>query len=241
MDKLKLFFEGENCGPVADLLNRYFEVEFDKNALLCVEEGILKWKEDKRSTFFDWVKDFQLVSRQKRNPKDLLFKAVSGKKHKVNTVLDATLGTGKDAMLLLSYGLRVKAVERHPEVFALCLDAWRRLIDAFPELKDRFEIFYADSLELKDSFYQGVDLIYFDPMFPKPERKKTALPRKEMNFFRGLVGKDEDSDQFLEKFSRSEVKKILVKRHPKSPYLSGRKPSQSYEGKTVRYDLYLNN
>ena len=78
-------------------------------------------------------------------------------------------------------------------------------------------------------------VLYLDPMFP--EKNKTALPRKEMQIFRGWVGADEDSAELLKLALQLPVDRIVVKRPLRAEPLLD-KVTHSFEGKTVRYDLY---
>jgi 16S rRNA (guanine1516-N2)-methyltransferase len=149
-----------------------------------------------------------------------------------NKIVDCTLGTGKDAILLLSFGATLDAFERNKLVFALALDAHRRcLVD--DELGDFFK------KHLKLHFGEAInsnclaDTAYFDPMYP--EKKKKALPRKEMQIFKELVGADNDILDQL-KTLREKFKNVVVKRPVKSEILD--RPNASFSGKTTRYDRY---
>ena len=79
-------------------------------------------------------------------------------------------------------------------------------------------------------------VIYLDPMFP--QKKKSSLPRKEMVLFRSLVGDDTDSEELLQIALKTAKERVVVKRPLKSaPIL--KEPQHSFEGNSVRYDLYL--
>jgi len=83
---------------------------------------------------------------------------------------------------------------------------------------------------------QFPDVIYIDPMFP--ESKKTALPRKEMQIFREVIGADSDSTDLLHLSLSKSLDRVVVKRGLRSPELSSG-VSHHFEGSSVRYDLYL--
>jgi len=70
-----------------------------------------------------------------------------------------------------------------------------------------------------------------------PEKKKSALPRKEMRIFRKWVGEDLDALDLLQAALRSSAERVVVKRPIKAPALQ-EGVIHSFEGKTVRYDLY---
>lgn len=185
------------------------------------------------SFFNDWVSQFQKHMKNKYAiTKEPLAKALGIKGNCSLTVLDATLGTGKDSVLILSFGAKVIAYERNLNVFVMALDAYRIC------LKDGLDIFKNLSINFGDAINcssDQFDVVYFDPMYP--EKKKSSLPRKEMQIFKEIVGADED---FLDKliFFKNSKKKVVLKRPIKSEAIL--KASSSFPGKTTRYDLYLN-
>ncbi|MCK5884310.1 MAG: class I SAM-dependent methyltransferase [Bacteriovoracaceae bacterium] len=187
---------------------------------------------------FDLCKEWN--SHQGKNyslKKEPLARALGVKGDGSITVVDATCGTGKDSILLLKFGARVIAHERNPIIGALFFDALKRAEknnDKFSELlKDRFQFSFGDS-SLESCL--ECDAIYIDPMYP--HKKKKALPRKEMQIFRAVVGSDLDSAKLLDWARGLGVKRIVVKRPNHAEHL-GDAPSHSYHGKSTRYDLYL--
>lgn len=185
-----------------------------------------------------------------------LAKAVGLQKMKSPLVLDVTAGLGVDAFFLACLGCRVVALERSPLVFKLLEDGLRRAHEAaaedeeLAEILSRFLILNEDALSFfskkkgsKESVDQllneindtGPDTIYVDPMYP--ESKKSALPKKGMQIFRRLIGEDKDVEEVVRAALTVANERVVLKRHLKAPYLIG-KPAFSYEGKTVRYDLY---
>ena len=83
-----------------------------------------------------------------------------------------------------------------------------------------------------------VDVIYLDPMFP--ERKKSALVKKEMRLFKRLAGEDNDADQLLKSALASSASRVVVKRPKGAPVLASLKPTHEIKAKKFRYDVYLN-
>ncbi len=92
-----------------------------------------------------------------------------------------------------------------------------------------------NNLDLWGSVDWASTVLYLDPMFP--EKNKTALPRKEMQIFRGWVGADADSLELLKLAMQLPVDRIVVKRPMRAEPLLD-KVTHSFIGKTVRYDLY---
>ncbi len=168
--------------------------------------------------------------------KEPLAKALGIKGDGSTTVIDSTCGTGKDSILLLKFGARVISYERNQVVAALFFDALMRVHAKGGELadilRDRFEFHYLDSSCIAPT---SVDGIYIDPMYPS--KKKKALPRKEMQIFKSVVGSDSDAGKLLTWAKSFDCKRIVVKRPLHGEFLSGT-PTHSFEGKSTRYDLY---
>lgn len=148
-------------------------------------------------------------------------------------VIDASCGTGRDLCLLLNFGVtKIMAYERHPAVYSMLKYQWHQLQELLPH-KD---------LQLRFGSVAQIDepaqtLIYFDPMYPE-KKKKSALSRKEMEYFKILVGEDSDATEFLFFLQSLKPKRLVVKRPLKSPAWDI-KPTDSFCGKSTRYDLFV--
>nr|WP_255771370.1 class I SAM-dependent methyltransferase [Microbulbifer guangxiensis] len=160
-------------------------------------------------------------------------------------VVDATAGLGRDAFVLASLGCEVVMLERNPVVRALLDDGLRRLREAAETDGELTPI--AARLTLDDSGRsatewlgeqpaESIPVVYLDPMFP--QRDKSAKVKKEMVAFHQLVGSDEDADALLEPAYAACYYRTVVKRPRLAPFLAGRKPSLSLEGKSGRFDVY---
>ena len=166
-------------------------------------------------------------------------------------VLDATAGLGTDSFFIAALGCRVRAIERNETVFALVEDGWRRFCsfasgdgsddERIVGLASRLTLERGDAGEALRSLdeTERPDVVYLDPMYPEPERLKTALPKKSMQMFRRLIGDDLDADGVLELALKQARDRVVVKRPLDAPVLGGRKPTHVFEGKTARYDMYL--
>jgi len=163
---------------------------------------------------------------------DLLAKAM-GKGS--TTVLDATAGLGKDAVLLWRLGYTVTAVERSLVVAALLQDMIDRTQALLPEHK-RITVIREDSIQYLSQVIDRPDVVYLDPMFPTKSRTSIA-PKKELQLLRVLVGEHTDADKLFDIAMAKARKRVVVKRPLKSPPLV-RAPSASHSGKLVRYDVY---
>lgn len=168
-------------------------------------------------------------------------RAVGLKKLRKPRVADLTAGLGRDAFVLAALGCDVMLVERSPAIHVLLQDGLKRALQSddgsVREIVSRMQLVHADSLEWLDSQDESFDVIMLDPMFP--ERRKSALVRKEMRFFHDLVGSDSDAAGLLE-LARSRCKhRVVVKRPARAPFLGDHKPSFSIAGKSTRFDIYL--
>jgi len=94
-----------------------------------------------------------------------------------------------------------------------------------------------NAIELLQDLTDPPDCIYLDPMFP-PKRKKSALAKKSMVLLRDLLGDDEDKEQLFAAAMQAAGKRVVVKSPDYADPL-GSKPSASYAGKLMRYDVYL--
>ncbi len=182
--------------------------------------------------FDDNKKDY--ARKNKQGGQELLIKALSGEK-KCRNILDLTAGLAIDAVFLSQCDFQVTALERNPVLYFLLTQALENT-----QRSDLSELrfIHSDSAQFlknltEDHFYQ---VAYFDPMYP--DKKKTALPRKEMQIFKELVGRDADSQEVLQLALSKNFQRVIVKRPLKSEFLL---PGviHSFKGTTVRYDLYV--
>lgn len=154
-------------------------------------------------------------------------------------VVDTTAGLGQDAFVLAALGCRVTLFERHPVIHALLADGLARaaLNAECAEIVERMTLRQGSSIDwLRQGTGETADVIYLDPMFP--HRDKSALVKKEMQVFRGLVGDDDDAGQLLAAALEQARYRVVVKRSRKAPAIEGPEPSTRLEGKSSRYDIY---
>ncbi|MBX2988575.1 MAG: class I SAM-dependent methyltransferase [Bdellovibrionaceae bacterium] len=167
--------------------------------------------------------------------RELLARAV-GAQQGARKILDLSAGLAQDAVFLCQMGFTVTAVERHPVIAGLLTSALQRT--RRPELRERLTIREGDARDVlrEPDCARDFDAAYFDPMYPL--KKKSALPRKEMLLFRELVGDDADAAEVVRLALRLGPPRLAVKRPLKAPpLLEGVK--HSFEGTTVRYDIYV--
>ena len=94
-----------------------------------------------------------------------------------------------------------------------------------------------DSIEILGALTFVPDVVYLDPMFP--ERQKSGLVKKKFQLLHDLEQPCMDGEALLAAALSAGPRKVVIKRPKKGPYLGGRKPSFSLEGKAIRYDCLL--
>ncbi len=161
---------------------------------------------------------------------------------RTRSVFDVTAGLGQDALLLACLGYNVTAIERSPVIAALLRDGVARAHQNSQSrlaLGGRLTVITADARDVLPTIYPRPDVVYMDPMFP-PKRKRSALAKKSLRVLRDLVGDDEDALELFEICRRHAANRVVVKRPDHVPPLFAN-PTTSYEGKLVRYDVYIAN
>jgi 16S rRNA (guanine1516-N2)-methyltransferase len=176
----------------------------------------------------DFLQSSDYTRKAHRGKSELIAKAVGLSKGR-QKVFDATLGLAQDAWFLNQLGAEVEGCERSPIVYLLLAEALLR------SGVQGFNIHFGDSQAWIRERSEDCSVIYIDPMFP--EKKKSALPRKEMRIFRKWVGEDGDAHNLLQVAMASGVRRVVVKRPLRAPPLLP-DPVHRFEGQTVRYDLY---
>lgn len=173
-------------------------------------------------------------------PKKGVFAQAIGKKTK--TIIDATTGWGQDSLHLFRMGYDLLCIERSPVMVELLNDGFRRLGQQ-AWVKNRAiktpGLIAGNACELLLNQEIQAECIYIDPMFPA-KRKKSALAKKSMMVLRDLLGNDEDKEQLFSTAFQAATKRVVVKSPDYAKPLAG-KPSESFTGKLLRYDVYLKN
>ncbi|MBX3462115.1 MAG: class I SAM-dependent methyltransferase [Planctomycetes bacterium] len=154
------------------------------------------------------------------------------------SVVDATAGLGRDALVLAQLGCQVLALERQP---ALALLLAAALHDS--PLRTRLQVRCVDAVAWLAACPPAAApaVVCLDPMFPTTG---TAQVKKEMQVCRALAGgatgsADGEADaELLRAARRLARERVVVKRHPHAPPLAER-PSFQVAGKRVRFDVYL--
>ena len=178
-------------------------------------------------------------------PRQHIFRRALGVHNRPVRLLDATTGFGQDAMMAFALGCEVAALERSHLVARVLRDGVQRAMREFPQLGARasaFKIIEADARQylaaLKPEDFP--DIVYLDPMFSKPKKKKAKSP-KEMQLLQELLGEPPDQAEEEELFDlafKVARDRVVVKRPLKARALKS-SPSHSFKGQSVRYDVYV--
>lgn len=171
-------------------------------------------------------------------PKQSLLAKAIGRRSR--TVVDATAGWGQDSLAIFRMGYELLCIERSPVMTELLKDGFMRLggLDWMQRLKLKPpRLLVGNAIELLPELELRPDCIYLDPMFP-PKRKKSALARKSMALLHELAGDDQDKEHLFEAAFNAASKRVVVKSPDYAEPLGG-KPSESLQGKLLRYDVYL--
>lgn len=152
--------------------------------------------------------------------------------------IDATAGMGEDAFIIAANGYDVILHEQNPVIALLLKDAIRRA-KRQPILKDivnRMHVVEGDSVDILSKRLDPIDLIYLDPMFPG--RQKSGLIGKKLQLIQKMESPCSEESLLFDVAIQAKPSKIVVKRPLKAPFLAGRKPNYSLDGKAIRYDCY---
>ena len=185
--------------------------------------------------FIDGEVGFRATRVSKSN--EVVAKALGCKPHYRPSVLDATAGMGRDALIMAMLGCKVEMQERNPAIFELLANALERFETQGGARELVGELALSQKNSIENLSQTQMEVIYLDPMFP--ERKKSALVKKEMRLFKKLAGEDVDADALLLEALKSNAKRVVVKRPKGAPLLAGKKPSHEISAKKFRYDVYL--
>lgn len=215
----------------------------DDITLHIADKVFLSWDSDPKlkPLCFDFLSDKLIyrISHGGKHKENVARAVTSGLSHPV--VFDATAGMGRDSFILQCAGCSVYMFERNQVIWLLLRDALTRAASSpfFKDLPNGLPSLMPCGEACR---YQGdvvPDVIYYDPMFP--DRKKSALVKKEMRIFKALIGADEDIESTLLALIRMAKHKVILKRPQTAAPISFQdvKPIGSVEGGACRFDIYM--
>ena len=169
-------------------------------------------------------------------------KAIGLKQGNKPKVLDATAGLARDAYILATLGCHMTLLEQSPILSLLIEDGIKRGLEneqSAQVLAGGFELHNQNAIEFMNKLNneQRPDVIYIDPMYP--ERKKSALVKKDMQILQRLLGKTDNDADLLKAALGCAKKRVVVKRPTQAEPVGQFTPSSSVSSKKTRYDLYF--
>lgn len=202
--------------------------------------GLHKTTDKKFAPFYVDFLSERLSHRSKEAglKKEMLARALGCKPKDNYKIVDATAGWGRDSFILASLGFDITMIERSPIVAALLEDGLNRGATQ-SAICERMHLVQEDAAHYLNSLdnVNRPDVIYLDPMFP--ERKKSALVKKEMIILQDILGKSEDNQTLFNTALNCANRRVIVKRPRLAPALSAQEPDFSLAGKSSRFDVYL--
>ena len=158
-------------------------------------------------------------------------------------ILDATAGLGRDSLVLANLGCQLSLTEQSPVLYEMLTQAKLAASDneIFKLATEKgFSIYHHNAVSfMKDKIINDCDVVYLDPMYP--EKKKSALVKKDMQILQKLLGHStEDEIADLLKAALKFAKQRVVVKRPKGANTIGRlKPTMTLNSKKTRYDIYV--
>jgi 16S rRNA (guanine1516-N2)-methyltransferase len=157
------------------------------------------------------------------------------------TLIDATGGLGQDAFILAHLGWQVTLLERSPVLVWLLADGvarGRADVSAGPVCR-RMRVLHGEAVDHLDRLPAAArpQVVYLDPMYPP--HGGSALPGREMQYLRRLLGADPSDPGLLVAACRAARGRVVVKRPASAPPLPGPAASHSIRLGQTRFDVYL--
>ncbi|MFO7761145.1 MAG: class I SAM-dependent methyltransferase [Desulfobia sp.] len=171
--------------------------------------------------------------------KEPLARAAGLKHNNCPVILDATAGLGRDSFILAGLGCSIYLRERSPVVAALLKDGiLRGLKDKkIRPIMERMQLDIGEARSI-DIIQPAIEVVYLDPMYPENTQK--AQVKKEMQFLRKIIGRDNDIPELLAWALKVAVNRVVVKRPRKAPPITGPSPSFAIKEGKHRLDVYFN-
>ena len=213
--------------------------EFSHQPHLYLSEAGLSFFHPKARSTNQFRIDFNSGStgwRIKRADHEKLIKKALGKSERPLNILDCTAGMLQDALLFLSLGHQVTALEQSKILFYLLQDGISRSEDQSIFLK--LDLIHANACSYA-AHAKNFDVIYFDPMYPPS--KKNALSSGQLEYISKILeieSLENNASKDFEVLQLIPARKMVVKRPVKAEPFSFQTNYQ-VSGKTTRFDVYI--
>ena len=173
-------------------------------------------------------------------------KAVGLDKAAAISVLGATAGLGRDALVLAHLGCNVQMLEKSPLVHALLEDGLRRARASHDQpvqaALERLQLFYGDARhwfsDIKQNIRPRPDVIYLDAMFPP--RTKSASVKKDIALLQNVLEEEADFSGLLVLARSCARHRVVVKRPGSKAGKDVPEPTLIVPGKSAHFEVYVN-
>ncbi|MDI9347627.1 MAG: class I SAM-dependent methyltransferase [Methylacidiphilales bacterium] len=193
-----------------------------------LKKAILKDKVESLTHWLDitGAHDTKVNIASKKQP---LFRAMNSAKNTSTKLVDLCAGFANDASIFFRWGYKLTLIEQHPAIaYALKLTCKNNQVQL---IEDNCQYHMHDLAQTNDIFY-------LDPMYHKKET--SAKSQGHAQLLQQLTATLEDNaNQLLLASLQTRIKRIVIKRPRKAPYLAQKTPTVSYTGTTTRYDVYI--
>lgn len=156
-------------------------------------------------------------------------------------LIDATGGLGKDSFILAHLGWQVTLLERSPVLAWLLADgvARGRTDASVGSVCQRMQVLHREAVDCLAQLPAATrpQVVYLDPMYPS--HRSSALPGREMQYLRRLLGDESPDSRLLVAACRAARNRVVVKRPAGAPPLPGPSPSHAIRLGQTRFDVYL--
>jgi hypothetical protein len=174
-----------------------------------------------------------------KTPQDIVNGHLLGRaiKEKEVLVFEMMGGFGRDGLILHHQGHKLVTTERDLFIYLglRLAHLWAKI---FYEKKWQWDLHYGDGEKwLEKNQDISFDVIYLDPMYP--EKKKSALPKKNLQLLQKLTesGGEQDVNELVTKCREYAIKKVILKRPHHAPL--GSDIHYQLKSKLVRFDIFL--
>jgi 16S rRNA (guanine1516-N2)-methyltransferase len=162
------------------------------------------------------------------------------------SVLDATAGLGRDALVLAHLGCHVHMLEKSPLIHALLEDGLRRaradLDQQLGSALKRMQLFHSDARQWFKDIQQETlpkpDVVYLDPMFPP--RSKSASVKKDIALLQNVLEEEADFPGLLALARSCARHRVVVKRPGNKAGKDVPEPTLIVPGKAAHFEVYVN-
>lgn len=186
----------------------------------------------------DWGDVVHKLRLGKPMAKDMLAKACLLTGRYKPDIIDATGGFGRDAWLLAGWGARLRLYERQPVMAWLLRDEINKHPQPVMQLVAADFLIHADELAA-----QSCDLVYLDPPFPPPRKRKAKSQKRMERLQSMLVSSESEVLQLLDAAMRLARYRVVLKRPKHAEVITPTHTDQHFglfhlSGSGNRFDIY---